>query len=361
MLCIFVDALNPEYLEHMPFLNSAKENCLHGELEVPLGYTGNIASFMTGVWPDKHKIFDLFVPDKNPKKKSSKKYYLGLRRLLQNKRLFFTSPKTKAMYYFTTAIDKNWAQKSCLKFPTLFDVLEENGESFESIDWPNHFKNRKGKIFLSSNWKKVFKKAMKSKADFKFVHFLDLEKAHNFGVKSKEVIEQAKKIDHAIKQLWETDENILVFSDHGMNDIEKEMNIIPEIKKLNLVFGKDFIYIVGSTTVEFWFYNELAKTKTLEMLKKLDYGKIVNQKIYHLETDSTIFLADFKTGFYPNFFSEKHFKAMHGWNPKEQKTYYVLKTPSVKGKRNAKMVDFFPTILKLMGLPEKEDDGKSLI
>lgn len=361
MLCLFVDALNPEYLKHMPFLNSMKQNCLHGNLEVPLGYTGIIASFMTGVWSDKHKIFDLFVPDKNPKKKISKKYYLGFKRLLQNKRLFFTPPKTKAMYYFITALDKNWAQKNCLNHPTIFDILEKNKKSFVSIDWPNYFRNRKPKIFFSQNCKKVLKLTKKSKADLIFVHFLDLEIAHYYGVKSKKTIQTAKKVDQAIRDLWNKDRNILIFSDHGMDDIEKEIDIIPEIRKLNLKFGKDFIYIVGSTSVEFWFKNKQAKEKTVKLLKTLKYGKIINQKEFNLRTNSLIFLADFKTAFYPSFFSNKRFKAMHGWNPKKQKTYYILKNPLKIGEKNAKIVDFFPTILRLMSINHPDVDGKSLI
>ncbi|MBU2104573.1 MAG: alkaline phosphatase family protein [Nanoarchaeota archaeon] len=361
MLCIFIDAFNPEYLREMPFLNSMKEKCLHGNLEVPLGYTGNIASFMAGVWPDKHGIFDLFVPDEKPHKKISNKFLLGLIRLIKNKKLFYTPPKVKEMAWFKTSLDKNWAQKGCLKYPTLFDILEKNGKSFESIDWPNHFRNRKGNIFFSQNYQKILKMTKKSQADFIFVHFLDFEKAHEFGVKSEEVAKCARGIDDSIRQLWEKDKNILIFSDHGMNDVEKEVNIWKEIKKLNLKFGKDFIYIVGSTTVEFWCKNKEIEKRIMKMLKNLKYGKIVNQKGFHLKTDSLIFLADFKTAFYPNFFSEKRFKAMHGWNPKIQKTYYILKNSEKKGNKNAKMVDFFPTILSLMKIPYKQCDGKSLI
>lgn len=360
MLCIFIDALNPNYLKFMPFLSSMKKVCLHGGLEVPLGYTGNIASFMTGMWPDKHGIFDLFIPDDKPKKKTSKKYYLGFKRLVQGKRLFYTPPKTKAMYYFKTALDKNWAQRNCLKLPTIFDVLEKEGRSFESIDWPNHYKDRKVRTFFSQSYKTVLKKVKKAKSDFIFVHFLDLETAHDYGVDSIKVIETAKNIDEAVKQLWDKHEEILIFSDHGMDNIEKEVDIIPEIKKLNLKFGKDFIYIIGSTTVEFWFRNKESKEKIVRMLKKLNYGKIIRNEDFKIRTNSLVFLADFKTAFNPNFFSSRKFRAMHGWSPKLQKTYYILKSGK-KGIKNAKMVDFFPTIVKLMGLPEKKVDGRSLI
>ena len=362
MLCIFIDALNPMYLKHMPFLESLRDDSLHGFLEVPLGYTGNIASFVTGVWPNKHKIFDLFVPDEEVKKKIKSKYLLGAKRLLEDNRLFYTPSKLKAMDYFKPSLNKNWAQKNCLSCLTIFDILEKNKKSFEVIDWPNHFKNRKAKILFSKSYHSALKLAKKSEADFIFVHFLDLEIAHEFGVESEEVLKVAREIDYAVRQLYEKDENILIFSDHGMDDIKKEINILSEIAKLGLEFGKDFLYVIGSTTVEFWFKKRGAEEKVKKVLEGLNYGNIIDKKEFHLDTDSdVIFLAKPGIGFYPNFFSDKHFKAMHGWNPKIQKTYYILKNTFKKGPKDVKMVDFFPTILKIMGIQGGECDGKSII
>ncbi|GAF68931.1 unnamed protein product [marine sediment metagenome] len=362
MLCIFIDALNPSYFEYMPFINSRRENSLHGYLEVPLGYTGIMASFMTGVWPDKHKIFDLFVPEEKPRKKIKNKYLLAFIRLLQGKRLFYTPSKLRAMDYFKPSLDKNWAQKNCLSYPTIFDFLEKNGKSFEVIDWPNHFKNRKAGIFFPKKYQHTFKLAKKSKADFVFIHFLDLELAHECGVKSEKIIKVAKEIDNAVKNLYDKDKDVLIFSDHGMNDIEKEINILSEIKKLKLTFGKDLIYIIGSTTIEFWFKNKQAEEKVTKMLQSLDYGRIIDKKDFNINTDSDlIFLANFKTGFYPNFFSSQHFKAMHGWDPKIQKTYYILKNSFKKGRKDVKIIDFLPTILKIMNLPETKCDGELIV
>jgi len=388
MLCVFIDAWNPEYLRHMPFLKSLTKSNLNGFLEVPLGYTGIIASFVTGVMPKKHGIFDLFVPDNNPRQRIKNPYMLAAIRLLQNKRIFYTPLQVKEASYFKPSINKTWPQKNCLPYPTIFDILEQSNKSFEVIDWPNHFKNRKGGIIFSKSCETVLKMTKKSKADFIFAHFLDLEIAHKYGIKSKETIEAAKNIDDAAKQLYEKDKNILFFSDHGMNDIKKEVDIDSEIKKtlslrgfsgcseisqisdiknLGLRFGKDFVYIVGSTTVEFWFKNSEAKRRVIGLLKVLRYGQIIDKEKFGIATDSLIFLADFETGFYPNFFSKKRFRAMHGWNPKEQKTFYILKSENrkAKGRKDAKMVDFMPTILNIMGLQASKAeksrfDGKSL-
>ncbi|MFH0831813.1 MAG: alkaline phosphatase family protein [archaeon] len=363
MLCIFIDALNPKYLGYMPFLNSLKKQCLYGSLEVPLGYTGIIASFVTGMHPEEHRIFDLFVPAEKRSCRIKNRYLLAAIRLLQNKRIFYTPMPVKEADYFKPSLDKTWAQKNCLNQKTIFDILEKNGRSFEVIDWPNHFKGRKAGILFQKSCKKALNLAKKSKADFVLVHFLDLETAHESGIDSVQVRNAARIIDNAVRELYEKDRDILIFSDHGMNDIKQEINIQKEISKLNLQFGRDLLYIIGSTTVEFWFRNRTAEQKIKKLLKRIKCGSIINQKDFRIKTGSDmIFLADLRKAFYPNFFSKFHFRAMHGWNPKEQKTAYFLKNHlEVKGMKNAKMVDFFPTILGLMGLPKEKCDGISLI
>ena len=153
------------------------------------------------------------------------------------------------MDYFKPSLDKHWAQKNCLPCLTIFDFLEKNGKSFEIIDWPNHFKNRKAGIIFQKAYWQALKLAMKSKADFVFVHFLDLEIAHEYGTDSDVIRKKVREIDNAVKHLCAGEENVLIFSDHGMNDIEREVDILSGIGKLGLRFGEDFIYLIGSTTV----------------------------------------------------------------------------------------------------------------
>lgn len=365
MLCIFIDALNPKYLKYMPFLNRiAKEN-LHGSLEVPLGYTSIIASFVTGVYPEKHGVFDLFKLAGKKTVQIPNKYLLALTRLMQGKR-FFYSPleiSSSKARFFMVSMEKTWMQKKCLPVPTIFDLLEKNGKTFASIDWPNYFINRHAKVFFSKSSDKVISLIKKARSfDFIFAHFLDLEAAHHYGTESRKIISTAKNLDKKLEQLANFHDEILFFSDHSMGDIKKEIDIISMLNHLNLEFGKDFIFLAGSTTVEFWFKDNKTKVKVIKLLKSIKDGRIVNIKKYRLpKTSDLLFLADVGTGFYPNFFSRKRFKAMHGWNPKQQKTFYVLKNNKRKGRKDAKMVDFLPTILELMKLPKIRCDGASLV
>ena len=50
---------------------------------------------------------------------------------------------------------------------------------------------------------------------------------------------------------------------------------------------------------------------------------------------------------------------MHGWDPKIQKTVYIVR--NLKGKKDAHIVDLLPTILDILKIKKPKIDGKSLI
>ena len=345
MLCLFLDAFKPEYLKYAPNIRDlAKEN-LHGELEVPLGFTSILASFFTGKNPDKHGIMDIFEKS-DFKSKIKNKFIINSIRLIKNNKFFYSPLKIKEIKYFKPSLEKAWPQKNSLKIPTLFDILEQNNISFTSIDWPNHYTNRKGKIFFNKSAENILKLTQKVKTQFIFAHFMDLEVAHKYGVNSNETMEAIKKIDDIVGKLDQ--KNLIIFSDHGMDDIENKFDLKLELDNLNLIYGEDYIYFLGSTMVRFWFKNEYAENKVINLLKNIEQGKIVNFEEYNLpNTCDLIFLADFKTIFYPNFFNT-NYKAMHGWDPKIQKAFYLIK--GFKGKKNKHIVDLLPYILKILDI-----------
>lgn len=370
MLAIFIDALNPKYIEDMPYLKSLKKNSLFGELEIPMAFTGISASFFTGLNPDKHGIMDLFNLSKE-RQGIQNKYLVNFLRLIQGKRFFYTplSIEKKRATYFQPCLEKTWPQRNCLKQQTLFDILEKNKKSFISIDWPNYFLNRNGSIFISNSHRNILKLTKKSlsRVNFILTHFLDLEIAHKIDKNSREFKTKLKEIDKDVRELCENyNGDILIFSDHTMNDVKKEIDIEKKISKLNLNFGYDLIYFIGSTIIRFWFKNKTAEKKVIKMLKEIKDGRIIKEKEFNLpKIADTIFSANTGTVFWPNFFLRKmHYKAMHGWNPKkkENKTFYLIKSKRITAeKKNAKTIDLLPTILKLMGLSPIKCDGRSII
>jgi len=352
MLCLFLDGFKPEYLKYTDYISSlAKEN-LHGELEVPIGFTSIIASFLTGCHPDKHGLIDIYKKTQ-PKKQISNTLLINFINLLKNKRFFYKPLKIKEMKYFKPSLEKAWPQKNSLKIPTLFDILEQNNISFTSIDWPNHFINRKGKLFFDKSADKILKLTKEAKTKFVFSHFMDLEIAHKYRVNSNETIEALKRIDKIVEEL--DTEDLIIFSDHGMDDIENKFDLKSELDSLNLTFGKDYTYFLGSTMARFWFNNKDSEIKVINSLKNIKYGKIIDFKKNNLpKTCDILFLANFKTIFYPNFFNT-NYKAMHGWDPKKQKAFYLIK--GMQGNKNAKIIDLLPHILKILNIPQIRCDG----
>ncbi len=363
MRCIFLDGFKTEYLQHATYLRGLAEQNLHGNLEVPFGYTSIVASFVTGFHPDKHGVIDVFEKRKKPVPFVIKNKILanGLRYIARN--LYLYSPleavQGKARY-FKPALEKIWMQKNVLPMPTIFDYIERAGKTFAAVDWPFVFNGRKSRIFFKKDAATVMKHARKLNADFNFIHFGDLDDlGHIYGPDSGEVKEKIKEIDGYCKELDE--ERMIFFSDHGMDYIAEQFDLEEQLKKLNLKFGKDYTYFIASTYARFWFHNNEAKEKVIHELQCIGEGTIINQHEFHLpRTSHVIFLAKKGIVFSPSFFTKTiGYKAMHGWNPKEQKTFYMVK--GVSGMQEAHMVDLFPTTLAMLGLPAVRCDGRSLI
>lgn len=357
MLVLFIDALNPKYLNYMPYLKKLYKENLSGKLEIPLGYLSITSSFFTGCHPEKHKIIDLFELSKSNPLICRCPFLVNLKRLLFNQRLLYTplKIKRKKAKYFKTSLKKAWPQKNLFHLQTLFDILEKNNKSFTFIDFPNYYKNREGKLFFRNSTKNIIKKIKKAKTDLIFAHLFDLEAAHKYGINSLKVKKIAMNLDKAIAKL--NHDKILIFSDHSMIDIKNEINLEEKLSKLNLRYGIDYIYFLGSTLARFWFKNKIAEKKIKNLLKTVK-GKIINLNKYNLpNTCDLIFLTNLGTVIHPNFYMKnKKYKSMHGW---KQNTLYIIK--GYKGNKKARIIDMLPTIIKMMKLPKIKCDGKSLI
>ncbi len=363
MKTLFLDGFKLEYLKYTPYLQELSKQCIHGELEVPFGYTSIIASFVTGCHPNKHGIIDVFKKRKKPALFTiNNKYLTSAWRYFTNNLYLYSPLETtfNKSKYFEPSMHNIWMQKDCLPLPTLFDQLENNGKTFQAIDWPLHFNQRQASLFFKQDAKTIMQHAEHLTADFQLIHFADLDTlGHIYGPDSKEIQEKLKEIDDYCKTLDE--ENMIFFSDHGMDLITNHFDLEKEVEALELTYGKDYLAFIASTYAQFWYYTPEARNKITALLESLNEGTIIDQNTYKLPKDQhTIFLATMGTVFSPSYFSNKiPYKAMHGWNPKKQQAFYLIKRPGKKKK--AHMVDLLPTILDMMHLPAMQTDGKSLL
>ncbi|MBI2303832.1 MAG: alkaline phosphatase family protein [Chloroflexi bacterium] len=380
MLCIYLDAFKPEYLQYTTYLKSLAEENLHGDLETVLGFTGISATFLTGLYPDKHKVFAIFDHSPNASLgwirnlrflgRTALNWLVNLKRLAEDNRFFFSLAKIPLAktQHWDVSMKKAWPQQHSLSQKTLFDYLRDNGKTFISIDWPNIITNNKESLFWNRSNENIFRLVQKNrnKYDFCFAHFLDLDYlSHDFSVDSSAAVNCVKELDDYLRRL--DAQEMVIFSDHGMLKIKGHIDVERELGELDWEFGTDLVYFLDSTCARFWFKNPRTRTLVTEKLQNIRWGRVLTQDEmaeYRLPRDlcDLFFLADPGYLILPNFFQgSTPVKAMHGYDPKhpDQQAFYLIKGTS--GQVNAHMTDMLPTILRLMGLPQIECDGKPLV
>lgn len=160
-----------------------------------------------------------------------------------------------------------------------------------------------------------------------FISLLDLDHtSHVFGTRSKEVIEHlhevSEKLSKIVSRFTEFDElnEVYLFSDHGMVDVEKEIDF-----KIEDVFGfmspSTYLYFVDSTYVRIWIYDESLREEMKIWLDKQDYGKLVEADeraefgLTNPDFGHLVFRLNEGNMFVPNFYGGRVNKAMHGYSP----------------------------------------------
>lgn len=377
MLCICLDAFKPDYYRYAPFLNGLRKENLSGELETVFGYTGIGASFFTGLYPNKHGIFSMFnysrkgsIPDYRFFGSALSNVILNIGNLIRNEWFFYQTYNIhpSMLRFFSTSMKKTFPQKGSLRVKTLFDILEADGKSFSFIDFPSHFKNRKGSVMFSSSYKGIRDRVMKDKSEFCFAHFTDIDPiSHEHGTKSKETKEVVKIMDETVEKISETGRKMLIWSDHGMVDVKNHIDGMEYLGQSGLTEGRDYVYFIDSTMLRVWTKSPTVKKRLISSLKNSKHGHILSAsevKNYKMPDGygDIIWLANPGTLLLPNFFQGNHLmKAAHGYNPKikAQKGIYIA--PGGNGKRDANIVDMLPTILSSLKLPKGKFDGRSVL
>jgi len=177
----------------------------------------------------------------------------------------------------------------------------------------------------------------------------------NVDAKVKWLIEQAK--NHFVEV------NILIFGDHGMDEVSGKIDLPLEYPPYNE--GWDYMYLKSSAMIQFWIFNpEVRKYIENDILLK-KYGEFVpsptpRQGDLVWRVNNTILIS-------PDHFHPKSdpIKAMHGWNPNfdAQKGFALIIDGKHKGNiKECILNDICPTICDLVDIKKpKYNVGKSLI
>ena len=151
---------------------------------------------------------------------------------------------------------------------------------------------------------------------------------HAFGVGSKEYLDRIKKVDDWARELCDRfidkggeSENIFVFSDHGMANVDGGVPVFPE-KNLGCLGSKTYAYFTDSTIMRVWVSTNSLRTKAVSYLNNLECGRILSSEerkkhgIADPQFGDFIFLLNEGFVFEPSFVNRGGLpKAMHGYDP----------------------------------------------
>lgn len=281
---IMIDAFKPIYLEHAPYLKALTKEYQHGELDMGLGHWRGVQILFEG----KSDIIATFYKNED----------------------------------FNNNQNKN--QLNYLKYFIFLKYFGEFGRFIIDIlfNFPRLIKGyeliRTGNIPIDKLYKfdVAVKRHFAKKDNIEFRYFGELDKTgHKYGTKSPKIINEIKKLDKKISKITSQNNFNLIFSDHGMADIEKIISV-PITKNC----------FIDSDIARYW-----GNEKELKEIKKqlpINDGKIIN---WDKKYGQLIFLVNTGILIFPNFWNKKPVKAMHGYDGKDKdmKAFYLIKKPGI--------------------------------
>jgi len=369
VLTVFIDALKPESVEHMEFLNSFN-NKARVKTELPSYSNTCHASMYTGVYPERHKHFFIwkYSPTTSPFKVFLKlrlhkvihdiriKYLLYAARcklrfgIVPYGYLFFARHTLDYWVNFDFETVKFWGSPDMYvgEYPTIFKILDKARVEYQVIWKP------KGSL------NKINVKSPPYPFTYIFIGRID-PATHIYGQEHPKTREILLQIDSVIERVYLNFENIygndfffLVFSDHGQTEIGERVNLYSYFESN----GRDlnnYLHFLDSCYARFWFRNDKEKEEVEEVLNKLDdKGFILTENI--MKKHKAKIPTDYgELIFYlepPYVFDVVNPKAicMHGYLPDHPDLDGVcvanrkIKSPYIK------LEDITPSILQALGL-----------
>ncbi len=350
-LFVFIDACGWEIIKEHPFARAHAPN--RRRLRSVFGYSSAcIPSILSGRWPAEHRNWCYFVydPPNSP--------FRGLRRLrwlpraVTSRRIFRhrLSRALRAHLGFRGYFDlynipfehislfdfsekKNPLQPGGLNCgPNIFDHLREAG-----IPWHVSDPARTERQNLDA----LMADIRDERIDLGFLYWPDLDGLlHRVGNTSPEVPRKISSYEPWLDELMECarrhyDEvQLTVFSDHGMANCDRLLDLRARIEPLGLGMGRDYAVVYDSTMARFWFLNDRARSAITALLVRMPEGRIVSDReLRELGTlfedrhfGELIFLVEEGTLIVPSHMGERPIRAMHGYHPDAPHSYASMLT-----------------------------------
>ena len=350
-LFVFVDACGWEIIRDHPF--ARKHAPERRKLRSVFGYSSAcIPSILSGRWPVEHRNWCYFVYDPPHSPFRSLRHLRWLPRALTSRRIFRhrLSRVLKVHLKFRGYFDlynipfehislfdfsekKNPLQAAGLnRGPNIFDHMQEHGVAWHVSD---------PKLGERQNLDSLLAEIRGERIDFGFLYWPDLDGLlHRVGNTSPEVPAKLNAYEPQLDELMACarehyDEVLLtIFSDHGMANCDRHLDLRARLEPLGLKMGLDYAVVYDSTMARFWFFDERARRLVTECLQGVPEGRILPdtelEELGALFPDryfgELIFLVEEGVLIVPSHMGERPIRAMHGYHPDARHSHASLLT-----------------------------------
>jgi hypothetical protein len=351
-LFIMIDACGWEIIKDRPFLKGVAPN--RKRLDSVFGYSSTcVPSILSGRWPDEHLNWCYFIYDPAhspfawlrwlrwiPKAITGRRIVRRALTKLAQRRLGFKgyfdlyNIPFEHIHLFDFTEKKSPLQpRGMNRGPNIFDHLEERGISY-SVSDPNCTEEQ--------NRDALAAKLREGDIDFAFIYWAGLDGLlHRVGNDcAAEIDPKLRNYEEWIQTLLTAAEGkydevrLYVFSDHGMANCDRHIDLMKRIAALPVKFGEDYVAVFDSTMARFWFLKPGVREVIAEGLGKVLEGRIVpDRELRELRAyfpdgrfGELIFLCDEGVLIVPSHMGERPIRAMHGYHPTAAQSYATLFT-----------------------------------
>lgn len=350
-LFMFIDALGWEIIKDRDFLKDLVPH--RYRIQMQFGYSSTaIPTILTGEKPTAHKhlSFYYYAPDKSPFKifKALLLQYLpGC--IVDRWRVRHILSKLVAKLYGYTGYFEMYAmpfdrihyfdyiEKTDMFVPDGLKPVKNLADRLEEKGIPYHISNWRLKEI--ENIEALIKEIKEGEIRFAFLYTAAMDSLLHMVTKDgKEIDEKlewySEQIHRVIDEVKKTydDFYFAVLSDHGMTTLEGVVDVKRKVEGLGLKFGEDYVAVYDSTMGRFWFLNDRAEQRIVDILSQIPHARVLSEedeKRYYIDFEDNMYgdkylLMDPGWQIEPCDMGIKALPAMHGFAPEHEDSYAAL-------------------------------------
>lgn len=369
-LFVFIDACGWEIVKNDPFVRLLAPT--RKPLTSVFGFSSAcIPSILSGAWPQEHRNWCYFVYDPKNSPFKNLRSLRWLPKAITGRRIFrrWLSKYVRMKLDFKGYFD---LYNIPFKYISLFDFSEKKSplqpggmnlgtNIFDFLEAQNisYHVSSPHKTELE-NLEDLLGDIRNQSIDFAWLYWPALDGLmHQVGNESPKVPEKLRNYELWLDKLMKVAESnydevrLYIFSDHGMANCDKHLDLKAVINKLPVEMEKDYAVVYDSTMARFWFFNEQAKRAVTNALLGVPEGRILSDaELKKLGTyfpdhqfGELIYLVQEGTLIVPSDMGEKPIRAMHGYHPDDKHSFASLFTNQTEIPDD---VTAIPHIYKLM-------------